>query len=138
MSTPLEQLLRDARIDLVLARIDKDSTVIEEVIRNIDNDIRSIRFNSIFVLGEIGEKSDERIVHKITEYLKDNDWSIRREAARALGKIGKIASSSIKELSKCCSDDEESIRLAVVISLGKIGSKLGSKNIFGSCYERYW
>jgi len=121
MSASLEQLLRDARIDLVLARIEKDSTVIEEVIRNVENDIRSIRFNSIYVLGELGEKSGEKAVHKITEYIEDDDWSIRREVARSLGKIGKIASSSTNELSKCCSDDEDSIRLAVVTSLGKIG-----------------
>ena len=100
MSASLEQLLRDARIDLVLARIEKDSTVIEEVIRNVGNDIRSIRFNSIFVLGELGEKSGENAVHKITEYIEDDDWSIRREVARSLGKIGKIASSSTSELSK--------------------------------------
>ena len=77
MSASLEQLLRDARIDLVLARIEKDSTVIEEVIRNVENDIRSIRFNSIYVLGELGEKSGEKAVHKITEYINDDDWSIR-------------------------------------------------------------
>ena len=59
MSASLEQLLRDARIDLILARIEKDSNVIEEVIENVDNDIRSIRFNSIYVLGELGEKSGE-------------------------------------------------------------------------------
>ncbi len=121
MSASLEQLLRDARIDLVLARIEKDSTVIEEVIRNVDNDIRSIRFNSIFVLGELGEKSGEKAVHKITDYLDDDDWSIRREAERSLGKIGKTASTSINELTKCCSEDEDSIRLAGVTSLGKIG-----------------
>ncbi|MFX0012580.1 MAG: HEAT repeat domain-containing protein, partial [Candidatus Hermodarchaeota archaeon] len=91
MSASLEQLLRDARIDLILSRIEKDSSVIDEVIEQVDNDIRSIRFNSIFVLGELGEKSGRRAVSKIKTYLKDNDWSIRRECARSLGKIGPIA-----------------------------------------------
>jgi len=121
MSASLEQLLRDARIDLVLARIEKDSSVIEDVIKNIDSEIRSIRFNSLFVLGEIAEKSGENAVKKISEYLDDDDWSIRREAARSLGKIGKISLTTIPQLTKCCDDDEDSIRLAVVTSLGKIG-----------------
>jgi len=121
MSASLEQLLRDARIDLVLSRIEKDSSVIAEVIKNMDSEIRSIRFNSIFVLGEIGEKSGENAVFKITEYIDDEDWSIRREAARSLGKIGKLAESAIPKLSKYSSDNEVSIRTAVVTSLGKIG-----------------
>ena len=62
MSASLEQLLRDARIDLVLGRIEKDPSVINEVITQVDNEIRSIRFNSIFVLGELGPKAGEQAV----------------------------------------------------------------------------
>ena len=88
MSASLEQLLRDARIDLVLGRIEKDPSVINQVIAQVDNEIRSVRFNSIYILGELGPKVGEQAILKITKYLNDDDWSIRREVARSLGKIG--------------------------------------------------
>ncbi|KKL11277.1 hypothetical protein LCGC14_2547410, partial [marine sediment metagenome] len=47
MSAPVEKLLRDARIDLILSRIEKDSSVINEVIKHLSSEIRSIKFNSI-------------------------------------------------------------------------------------------
>ena len=121
MSASLEQLLRDARIDLVLSRIEKDESVIKEVIQNVESNIRSIKFNSILVLGEIGEKSGSNAVPVITSCLKDDDWSIRREAARSLGKIGRSSQPAITELSSLISDEESTIRLAVVSSLGLIG-----------------
>ena len=120
MSASLEQLLRDARIDLVLGRIEKDPSVINQVIAQVDNEIRSVRFNSIYILGELGPKVGEQAILKITKYLNDDDWSIRREVARSLGKIGPSASSSIPELANLIDEKEISIRSAVVNSLGRI------------------
>lgn len=121
MSAPLEQLLRDARIDLVLGRIEKDPSVINEVIRHLDSQIRSIKFNSIHVLGELGERSINAI-DKLVSCLDDEDWSICREAARSLGKIGNIAEKAMPKLSTLLEDKEESIRKEVAIALGKIGN----------------
>ena len=87
MSAPLEKLLRDARIDLVLSRIEKNPLVIEEVIKHVDSQIRSIRFNSILVLGELGESASPAL-SKLNQCLEDDDWSICREAIRSLGNIG--------------------------------------------------
>jgi HEAT repeat protein len=113
--------LRDARIDLVLSRIEKDSSVINEVIKHLDSKIRSVKFNSIYVLGELDQISEIGI-SKIIDCLKDDDWSIRRETARTLGKIGNKAEQAIPELSKFLNDKEISIRKEVVIALGKISS----------------
>ena len=121
MSAPLEKLLRDARIDLVLSRIEKDESVLNEVITHLNSDIRSIKFNSIHVLGEIGEKS-ANAVSQITSCLEDEDWSICREAARSLGKIGNVAKEAIPRLSKLLKDKEESIRKEAATALGKIGN----------------
>ncbi|MFW9930351.1 MAG: sister chromatid cohesion protein PDS5 [Candidatus Thorarchaeota archaeon] len=120
MSASLEQLLRDARTDLVMARIEKDPSVINEVIEQLNSDIRSIRFNSIYVLGELGEKAGSTAATQVQKYLKDEDWSIRREAARTLGKMGYIANHSIPDLKSLITDKEITIRHAVVSSLGKI------------------
>lgn len=121
MSAPLEKLLRDARIDLVLARIEKDESVLNEVIAHLDSDIRSIKFNSIHVLGEVGERAAEA-VSKITSCLEDEDWSICREAARSLGKIGNLAKDAVPILSTLLKDEEESIRKEAATALGKIGN----------------
>ena len=40
------------------------------------------------MLGELGDRSGKEAVDKITYCLEDNDWSICREAARTLGKMG--------------------------------------------------
>ena len=121
LSAPLEKLLRDARIDLVLSRIEKDESVLNEVIKHIDSDIRSIKFNSILVLGEVGKKSADAVA-KIVSCLEDDDWSICREAARSLGKIGNVAKEAVSRLSDLLSDKEESIRKESAIALGKIGN----------------
>jgi HEAT repeat protein len=120
MSAPLETLLRDARTDLVLSRIENDPSIINEVVGHLDSDIRSIKFNSIFVLGELGQKGEVGI-NKLTKCLSDNDWSIRRECARSLGKIGNSAHSAVSTLSQLLEDQEVSIRKEVAIALGKIG-----------------
>jgi hypothetical protein len=83
MSAPLEKLLRDARIDLILSRIEKDESIIDELIGFLDNDSRSIKFNSIHVLGLLGQKSADSI-SKVINCLEDEDWSICREATRTL------------------------------------------------------
>ncbi|MFX1390707.1 MAG: HEAT repeat domain-containing protein [Promethearchaeota archaeon] len=120
MSATLEQLLRDARLDLVLSRIEKDESVIREVIDHLNSDIRSVKFNAILILGELGNKSVEGL-SKLNACLEDNDWSICREAARTMGKIGELAKDSIPQLSKMLNDNEESIRKEAAIALGSIG-----------------
>jgi hypothetical protein len=79
MSASLEDLLRDAKVDLVVARAEKDSTVINEIVAHLNIDIRSIRFNAALSLGELGEKATAS-VSKLVDCLEDNDWSICREA----------------------------------------------------------
>jgi len=120
MSASLEKLLRDARIDLILIRIEKDPSVIEEVIRYLDSDSRSIRFNSILILGKLGEQSSSAL-SKLISCLEDNDWSICRESVRSIGNLGNIAEEAVSSLCKLHNNDEVSIRKEVAIALGKIG-----------------
>ena len=94
MSAPLEKLLRDARIDLILSRIEKDESIIDELIGFLDSDSRSVKFNSIHVLGLVGQKSVDGIP-KVINCLEDEDWSICREATRTLGNIGEVAKEAV-------------------------------------------
>ncbi|MFX0018420.1 MAG: HEAT repeat domain-containing protein [Promethearchaeota archaeon] len=119
MSATLEKLLRDARIDLVLSRIEKDSSVLNEVIEYLDSEIRSIKFNAIFILGELGQKSVNGIP-KLINCLDSEDWSIIREAVRSLGKIGPLANESIPKLTGLLTSKEDTIRKETAIALGNI------------------
>ncbi len=119
MSASLENLLRDARLDLVMARIEKDPGVIQQVIEQLDSKIRSIRFNAIIILGKMGSKSSSALA-KLAACLEDNDWSVCRESVRSLGNLGNIAESSVLGLCKLVDNREPSIRKEVAIALGKI------------------
>jgi HEAT repeat protein len=104
----------------VLGRVEKDPNVINEIIEHLSSDIRSIKFNAILVLGELGEKSSSGI-SQLVKCLEDNDWSVCREAVRSLGKIGNVAERSVSEISKLIKNKEPSIRKEAAIALGKIG-----------------
>ena len=121
MSAPLENLLRDARVDLVMSRLEKDPSIINEVMKHLDSTIRSIKFNSILVLGELGTKSEQGIP-RLINLLDDDDWSICREAVRSLGKMGNIAKDAIPKLSKLLERKEVTIRKEAAFTLGKIGN----------------
>ncbi|MHA1936484.1 MAG: HEAT repeat domain-containing protein, partial [Candidatus Thorarchaeota archaeon] len=123
MSAPLKDLLRDAKVEIVVARAEKDPSVIKELIESLNSDIRSVRFNASLALGELGENAAEAVSH-LVDCLDDDDWSICREASeatRSLGKIGESAVDAIPNLSKLLTNDEQTIRKAAAISLGKIG-----------------
>jgi HEAT repeat protein len=79
MSTSLEDLLRDAKIELVIARFEQEPSIIKDLIELLNNDIRSIRFNATLVLGEIGADSADA-VSELVDCLEDEDWSICRES----------------------------------------------------------
>ncbi len=119
MSATLEKLLRDARIDLVLSRIEKDSSVLDEVIEYLDSEIRSIQFNAILILGELAQKSVNGIP-KLINCLTSEDWSIAREAVRSLGKIGPPANESVPKLTGLLTNKEDSIRKETALALGNI------------------
>ena len=65
MSATLTELLRDAKVELVVARCEKDSKIIDEVIDHLKSDSRSIRFNASLALGELGEKASESVASLI-------------------------------------------------------------------------
>ncbi|MHA2372287.1 MAG: HEAT repeat domain-containing protein [Candidatus Thorarchaeota archaeon] len=80
MSAPLKDLLRDAKVEIVVARAEKDPSVIKELIESLNSDIRSVRFNASLALGELGENAAEAVSH-LVDCLDDDDWSICREAS---------------------------------------------------------
>ncbi|MHA2086473.1 MAG: HEAT repeat domain-containing protein, partial [Candidatus Thorarchaeota archaeon] len=117
MSAPLKDLLRDAKVEIVVARAEKDPSVIKELIESLNSDIRSVRFNASLALGELGENAAEAVSH-LVDCLDDDDWSICREA---IGKIGVATDEAISSLISALEDKDEEIRTEAVITLGKMG-----------------
>ncbi len=74
------------------------------------------------MLGELGDKSGKEAVDKITHCLDDDDWSVCREAAKSLGKMGRLAESAASSLKNFTTNEEVTIRLAAIRALGKIGN----------------
>ncbi|MBN1803260.1 MAG: HEAT repeat domain-containing protein [Candidatus Lokiarchaeota archaeon] len=120
MSAPLENLLRDARLDLIMQRIENDSTVIGEVITQLDSTIRSVRFNAILILGKLGAQASSALA-KLTACLEDNDFGICRETIKSIGSMGNIAESAVSGLCKHMTHKQAAIRREVAVSLGNIG-----------------
>jgi HEAT repeat protein len=62
----------------------------------------------------------EEAVPALIEALRDGEWSIRRQAALALGKIGPPARAAESELVRCQRDSNSLIRKAAGQALAKI------------------
>ncbi len=119
MSAPLENLLRDARLDLILGRIESDPSVINEVINSLDSKIRSVKFNAILILGKLGTNASSALA-KLTACLEDNDFGICRETIKSIGSMGNIAESSVSGISKLITHKQAAIRREIAVALGNI------------------
>nr|MDO8118396.1 HEAT repeat domain-containing protein [Candidatus Sigynarchaeota archaeon] len=87
MPDPIIKLLRDNKKDFVILRAEKDPSVVNELINALKENIRTVRFNALFCLGELGKRGHVAI-QEIVKFLEDKDWSLNREAIKAIGKIG--------------------------------------------------
>ncbi|HUT80832.1 MAG TPA: HEAT repeat domain-containing protein [Candidatus Bathyarchaeia archaeon] len=75
-----------------------DEKNIELLLRQLeDSDNIDVRSNAASKLGYITSHQDE-IVKALTEALSDENWLVRVEAAKALGRIGKAACKAIEVL----------------------------------------
>jgi HEAT repeat protein len=73
-------------------------------------------------LGQVGA---EEAVPALAEALRDAEWSVRRQAAVALGQIGPPARGSEAALRKCERDPNTVVRKAAREALGKIKGEAG-------------
>ncbi|MDF1667049.1 MAG: HEAT repeat domain-containing protein, partial [Planctomycetota bacterium] len=73
-------------------------------------------------------KKDKDVALKaFKDSLTDKDASARLSAAKALGKMGALAESSIPDLSKALADKDQGVRLCVIDALSRVGKKVSSK-----------
>ncbi len=115
----VKKLLQDAKAQIVIKRIETEMSVLGEVIALLNDPVRTVRFNAIFVLGEVSSLAKDGLP-KLVNNLGDPDWSIRRETIRALGKFGGAAGHHADSLLPFLNDAEVSIREATTVSLGNL------------------
>jgi HEAT repeat protein len=79
-----------------------------------------VRENAALALGRIGPDAVDA-VPALTAALRDSEWSVRRQAALALGEIG--AKTASKELRRLERDPDRRVRRASREALDKIGGE---------------
>ncbi len=73
----------------------------------------------LYAIRAIGNFKDSRSLVPLLEFLKDEEWRIRREAILSLGKVGD--QRSVTSLIDTLKDSNEEVRAASAVALGQIG-----------------
>ena len=70
--------------------------------------------------------------------LQDEDWSVRRAAVEALGKLGEHAAAVVPAIAACLQDKDGSARKAAACALGKLGEHAAAAvPLLKKCLEDY-
>jgi HEAT repeat protein len=85
-----------------------------------------IRASAADSLGEIGKNLAEDTLAKV---LEDPEYIVRKSAITALGKVGKISTSTTEKLLEVCTDGDPDIRATAANTLGKIGDPIAIKTL---------
>ena len=89
------------------------------------HDRASIRRSAVDALIDLAPDT-ERIQPALRRALRDADSLVARDAARALGALGKRAGPSVSALVKALSHEEPHVRLYAAEALASIGPKAAS------------
>jgi HEAT repeat protein len=94
----------------------------------LTDNLASVRRQSAISLAKIASRSnDDRTIHAVTrsvlKALKDQDPTVRRAAADALGQIGADLGAVIPALLEASSDQDEWVRGASIAALGLVERK---------------
>jgi hypothetical protein len=80
-----------------------------------------VRQNAALALGAIGPEAASDSVPALVELLHDSEWTVRRQAAAALGELGPAARDAVPELKKLTADKDSLVRKAAAAAVKKIG-----------------
>ena len=93
----------------------------EEPFMQFEESARIVRKNSVIQRSVLRGIGDERTVEPLIQALKDENWSVRAEAASALGTIGD--EKAVKSLIRALKDENWSVRAKAASALGMIGDE---------------
>ena len=85
--------------------------------------VKALRLREVPGLQDV--TSSVEAVNVLVEQLKEGDSVMRKNAVKALGKIGPAAKEAIPEILQSLRDKDSDLRKAAVEALGKIGSEDG-------------
>ncbi len=83
--------------------------------------IVSLVLLAVFLLPGCGESESERELTEYVEKLTDQNASVRRKAAIALGRIGPAAKEAVPALITALKDENKYVRRVAAEALGRIG-----------------
>lgn len=99
---------------------------LEQVKAELPGTKGSKRVNLAIILYWVKKDKDASLAAFIAS-LSDDSPDARRCAAKALGKMGSAAVSSIPALSKAMSDKDQGVRLTVIDALSRVGQEVSDK-----------
>lgn len=105
--------------DLILVTMFGDSAEnhVEKLIADLSSEDSSTRKNTIIALGHSGT-DDNRVISSLIEIMKsDTNAENRREAALALGLVGKNSDDAKQALTSALQDSDKSVREAAQLAL---------------------
>ncbi len=101
-----------------------NKSVMDSVIKNLNNESNHVRENAAEILGKLGDK---RAVVPLFKVLKDKVNTVRISAVESLGKIGD--NRAVEPLVKLFQDNNSQISAKAAESLGKIGGKKAADHL---------
>ncbi|MDD3985188.1 MAG: HEAT repeat domain-containing protein [Methanobacterium sp.] len=124
----------------------QEKSAIEPLIKTLDDENPSVRFQASKSLAEIGKPAvkslvnalkgeegnikryatfalknmgDDTVVEHLIVALKDKDWSVRKTSAKSLGEMG--SNKAVDPLIMALDDDDWGVKCSVAKALGDIG-----------------
>ncbi len=87
--------------------------------------------NVIYIMRQIGNR---RIIDYITPLIKHPDKRVKKEVLSALGELG--SAGTVQLLKDCLYDEDESVRITAVRSIGMLDSPLSKKVILETIQDK--
>ncbi len=113
----------------LIALADHSAPLLLQTLRETDD--YSVRMKILDIL----KRMTERVIPKVIELLKAEEWYARRNAVFILGELK--ADITVEEIAALLNDEIEQIQLEVVASLSKIGTKQCKEHIKKALDSKY-
>ncbi len=108
---------------------------VEPLVRALYDESDLVRAAAALALGTLRERS---ALEPLLQALHDPSWRVRAAAALTVGKVGEREHTLIEELAALVNDEDESVCIAAVQSLGEMGELAPLEPLTFALYDQDW
>jgi HEAT repeat protein len=113
-----------------------DMNAVEDLADAVEHSIRTVSIDASFALSTLTGFQDKRAVLGLWKALEDTDWTLRKDAATALGKLKDH--SSVQKLISALKDSVGDVRYVAAEALGEIGDETAIPALIESLTNGYF